>query len=120
MNRGMVAALLLLATCGAAHADTADVLGRYVGYTIVGSKTIAGYVDKEGNRKSDFQGCDFNRTILFDDGTTLQCSTYGYHYAFRPTAIILMKSMSISGKNYGAIVMVVESESYDMQGVLLN
>ena len=29
-----------------ARADVADVLGKYVGYTIVASKTIAGYVDK--------------------------------------------------------------------------
>jgi hypothetical protein len=100
------------------YADLANILGRYVGYTIVGTKTIAGYVEK-GKKKDDFEGCDFNRTIVFDDGTGLVCSSYGYQYAYRPTAVILMKSMQISGTNYGQIVMIVESEKYDMQGVVL-
>jgi len=76
--------------------------------------------DKDGTRKNQFDGCNFGRTIIFDDNTSMTCSTYGYQYAYRPTAIILMKSMAIGGKSYGSVVMVVESESYDMQGVILN
>jgi hypothetical protein len=86
---------------------------------IVGTKTIVGYVDKKGQKKDDFEGCDFDRTIIFDDGTGITCSSYGYQYAYRPTAVLLMKSMQISGKNFGQVVMIVESDSYDMQGVIL-
>ena len=119
-SRLLVFILVLIIVPLIAEADVADVLGRYVGYTIVASKTIAGYVDKDGTRKNQFDGCNFGRTIIFDDNTSMTCSTYGYQYAFRPTAIILMKSMSIGGKSYGSVVMVVESDSYDMQGVILN
>jgi hypothetical protein len=105
---------------GLAHADLSGTFSRYVGYTIVATKTIVGYTDKNGDKKQQFDGCNFDRTIIFDDGTGLTCSSYGYQYAYRPTAVILMKSMQVNGRNFGQIIMIVESDSYDMQGGLLN
>jgi hypothetical protein len=113
----LVAALLAPAITTAR--DVADELENYVGYTIVGAKTIAGYVNSDGKRKDDFEGCEYGRTIIFDDGTGLKCSSYGYQYAYRPKAIILAKSLSINGTNFETVVMIVESDKYDMQGALL-
>jgi hypothetical protein len=73
----------------AASADLADQMESYVGYTIVAVKTIASCLDEKGDKKDDFEGCEYARKIIFSDGTYLACSSYGYQYAFRPKALIL-------------------------------
>lgn len=102
-----------------ARADLADTLEQYIGYTIVGTKTIDGYRDKDGKKSDDFEGCDFDRKIRFDDGTVLTCSSYSYTYAYRPTAVILMKTSEYQGRKMALVVMIVDDEAYDMQAVLV-
>jgi hypothetical protein len=106
------------AVCGTSHADVADTLEQYIGYTIVASKTIDGFHDKNGKTSADFEGCDFGRKIKFDDNTTLTCSTFSYTYSYRPTAVILMKSSESQGRKFAAIVMIVGDEAYDMEPIL--
>jgi hypothetical protein len=40
-----------------ANGSDYDGLEQYAGYYIIGAKTIAGYVDKDGKREESFQGC---------------------------------------------------------------
>lgn len=54
-------------------------LGDFVGYTILAKKTI----------KGQFNGCDYNRKIVFTDGTYVTCDSYGYAYGYMEDAIIL-------------------------------
>jgi hypothetical protein len=82
-------------------------LGRYVGWTIAADKTIAGYVDEKGIEKSQFDGCNFNWKIIFDDRTVLTCTGYSYHYAYRPEAILLVRNNSW--------IMLVDGDAYDMR-----
>lgn len=91
----------------AVEADTASQLARYEGYTIASVKTIDKWVSSDRSKSStSFEGCDFGRYIVFDDGTYLRCSGYGYQYAYRPDAVILMKG--------SRIVMIVDDDAYDM------
>jgi hypothetical protein len=71
-------------------------LDNLIGYKIIAKKTIDG----------EFEGCDFDKKIIFDDRTMLCCRSYGYQYAYRPTAIILFNGYNIK--------MIVENEVYDM------
>ena len=79
-----------------ALADLADDLDDLVGYKIVARKTIDG----------EFEGCDFDKLIVFDDRTILRCESYGYQYSYRPTAVILFNGYNIK--------MIVDDEVYDM------
>jgi hypothetical protein len=90
-----------------AFADLSDKLEELVGYTIVGTETIEGWYDSDGKKGDSFEGCDYGRTIVFSDNRILHCSTYSYHYASRPTAIILSNGRQIK--------MVVDDELFDMQ-----
>jgi hypothetical protein len=101
------------------YADLADSLRDFKGYTIADVKTISGYVDKNGKRSDDFEGCDYDRQILFDDGTALTCSTYRYHYAYRPKAVILIQTTTVGGQQFATVVMIVGEDSYSMRGFLL-
>ena len=64
---------LLASTLNVASADLADELADLVGYTIVDSKTIVGWKDDGEADEDSFEGCDFDRQIQFDDGSTLTC-----------------------------------------------
>lgn len=115
--RYIVTFVLLLVVGLSANAVSTDELENLVGYTIVASKTIDSYYDTDPDRErgDGFEGCDFDRVILFTDGTKLTCAGYGYQYAYMPTAIIFAKKISHGGHNFYDIKMLVEDEIYDMR-----
>ena len=102
MKKAVFSLLTMFATQAAASVD----LGDFVGYTIVAKKTVAGYADEDGKKDDSFEGCESGRIIIFDDDTYVRCQSYGYHYAYRPDAVILVNGSSAK--------MVVEDESYDV------
>jgi len=81
-------------------------LSELIGYTLLAQKTISGYI-QDGKRGDDFEGCDFDRTIVFDDNTGVRCMTFSYTYSFRPDAYIFA-----SGP--GSMKMCVDNELYDV------
>jgi hypothetical protein len=100
----------------AANCTVADILGEYSGYTIAAAKRVAGYIDKDGKKSDDFEGCEYDRQIVFDDGSVLICSSYHYHYTYHPLAAILIKTMDVSGQRFATIVMIVGDDAYEMRG----
>jgi hypothetical protein len=66
-----VVAGVVLGTAGRpAMAECA--LSALVGYTLVFSKTIDGYI-QDGKRFRGFQGCTRDRVLAFDDATGVRC-----------------------------------------------
>ncbi|NQY96100.1 MAG: hypothetical protein HRT82_02975 [Henriciella sp.] len=76
--------------------DTGE-LKKLVGYEIEAVKTVAGWIDdgegKVGNA-NDWEGCRYNRTIIFDDGTTVECSTYHHSSAWGPQDAVIFARYS--------------------------
>lgn len=103
----LLTAIAIGASCSASFADTADVLAELQGYTVVLSATIAGYKDRDGKREDSFNGCEYDRVIIFDNNKVLTCATYSYTYSYRPTATIL--------SNGSGFKMVVGDAIYDMR-----
>ncbi len=90
------------------NADMADKLDRYVGYTILESKTVKGWISDDGKKRgTDFSGCEYGRQIIFTDNTYVTCSSYGYAYAYYAKAIILVKRSSY--------IMIVGDDVYDIR-----
>ena len=48
----------------------------------------------------DFEGCDYDKIITFDNGLIFQCDEYHYHYAYHPKVMIVGKYVTIAGKKY--------------------
>jgi len=84
----------------------AQAASHLVGYTIVAVKTAVSFKDKGKDLKDGFEGCEFDRVIVFDDNTYLVCRSYGYHYAYRPEAVLL------AGQNNWK--MVIDGEVFDV------
>ncbi|WP_155886520.1 hypothetical protein [Acidovorax sp. JHL-3] len=99
--------LAFLTSTTSAFADITSQLARFVGYTIIASKTVAGYQDGNGKKSDSFEGCEYDRVIIFDDNKILTCAGYGYQYSYRPTAIIISNGSSFK--------MIIESDVYDMR-----
>lgn len=85
--------ICLFLTIVSARADC--LLDEVVGYTLAASKTITAYIDEDGTRHDGYEGCQFGRTLVFEDETGLKCQIYQYHYAYRPTAYIFVLGNSI-------------------------
>lgn len=101
MKKLIVIALFLIS-----NLVLANDLSQYAGYTIVANKYVTGYVDRDGKLHDDFEGCDYDRKIIFDDGTYLTCQSYSYSYSYHPQATLLVR-----GSTW---VMIVDSNAYNM------
>ena len=104
LSIGLLVGIGTLSSPALAECDLDDV----VGYTLLASKTIEGRID-EGQREDDFEGCDFDRIIVFTDGTGVRCATYSYSYAYRPDAYIFSNGISMK--------MCVDDEYYDVRPI---
>jgi hypothetical protein len=90
-----------------AHADLASKLSSYVGYTIIKVGHITGWQDENGKKGDSFEGCEYGRRLFIDYTLQVTCSTYRYHYAYRPQAVFL--------SNQSRIVMILDDEDYDVR-----
>ncbi len=97
---------------GSATAGASD----YVGYTIIAVKTVDSFRDKGGEAKDGFEGCDYDRVIVFTDGTAVRCRGYGYKYAYRPKAVILGQQVNFQGHAVTMLKMIVQGTAYDVTG----
>jgi hypothetical protein len=90
-----------------AHADAVSVLRRFEGYTVLGVMTITGWQDPNGKKGDSFEGCEYDRIIVFNDSKVLACAGYSYSYGYRPEAAILVRG--------GTFKMIVGDQVYDMR-----
>ena len=79
---------------------------RYVGYSIIYSGTVTGYIDSDGKQKDSFEGCEHDRVLIVDYNKQVVCSTYSYSYSYRPDIVILKQG-------YSAIA-IIDGEKYDI------
>ena len=76
-------------------ADCIDDLSDYVGWEIIYSGTITGYIDDDGNEEDDFEGCDFGRVLIIDYTKQVTCTGYSYSYSYRPDIVVLSDGISM-------------------------
>lgn len=96
--------VLLLSHHSAYALDVSDFSG-------LGGWTIAAVTQVRG----EFEGCDFDRTIKFDNGWTLTCATYSYSYAYRPDAVIFIKNSTFQNRAYWMVKALIDDEFYEMR-----
>jgi hypothetical protein len=67
--------------------------------------------------EDDFEGCDFDKKIKFDNGWTLTCSSYSYSYAYRPDAVIFTRKTEYRSRQYLLMKVLIDDDFYDMYPV---
>ncbi len=67
---------------------------RYLKVNFLEEPPIWTYVD------GDFEGCDYDKMIPFENGLLFKCRTYRYHYAYHPRVMIVGNYVTIDGEKY--------------------
>ena len=95
-------ALLILPFC--AYALDLD---RYVGYQIIYSGTVTGYIDEDGKEQDDFEGCEYDRVLIIDYSKAITCTEYSYSYSYHPEIVIL--------SNGSLAVAIIDNDIYSIR-----
>ncbi|MCF0253636.1 MAG: hypothetical protein HUK26_04805 [Duodenibacillus sp.] len=91
------AGLAMLAVPATLSASTtATFLAQYVGYTIVYSGMVTGFVERDGKRATNYEGCAFGRKIILNHTLTVACKGYSNDnaYSYYPPAVLLASEES--------------------------
>ena len=81
-------------------------ISDYVGWKIIYSGTVTGYIDEQGKERSDFEGCEYDRVLIVDYHKKVTCREYSYSYAYRPDIVVLSNGYSIKA--------CIDDEIYDV------
>lgn len=100
-----VAALVALVS-SPAIAINESMLKRLEGYTLIKVGEITGWLDRNGKKSDSFEGCDFGRKLTVDYSLQVTCQSYGYSYAYHPTAFFFRRGSTLK--------MIVENDIYDV------
>ncbi len=77
---------------------------------VIGDEKVSGYLHDGSvyrtNVSDEFEGCDYDKVYKLDNGLLFQCSTYNYHYAYRPEVKIFV----IEGRSP---VVFIDGDEYD-------
>lgn len=80
-----ILSLLNLGNVIACEVDISD----YVGYQIIYSGTVTGYIDDNGQEQDSFKGCEHGSVLIVDYSKQIVCAGYGYSYAYHPDIVVL-------------------------------
>lgn len=70
-------------------------ISDYVGWKIIYSGTVTGYIDENGEEQDNFKGCKYGRVLIIDYHKEVTCTEYSYSYAYRPDIVILSDGSSL-------------------------
>ena len=79
----------VLANC---EVDISD----YVGWQIIYSGFVTGYIDENGIEQDDFEGCEWGRVLIIDHSEIVICAEYNYSYSYYPNIVILANRDSMA------------------------
>ena len=89
--------------CSGCETDMSD----YVGWKIIYSGTVTGYIDENGRQKDDFEGCEHGRALIIDYSKQVTCDGYNNSYVFHPDIVVLSNGYSIKA--------CIDNEMYDIR-----
>ena len=90
----VVLAGLAMVVSGSAHASCEIDIADYVGWKIIYSGTVTGYIDDDGKEEDNFEGCEYGRVIIVDYHKQVICEEYGYSYAYHPDIVVMSNGHS--------------------------
>lgn len=68
------------------------------GYAVIDETTVKGY---------DFEGCEYDKVIAFNNGLKFKCSEYSYHYSYNPEVYILKHAQ------YDSYKVIIDDEEFE-------
>ncbi len=103
----VLAAVLATALPATAEAGCGVDISDYVGWKIIYSGTVTGYIDDNGKKEDDFEGCEYGRVLIVDYIKRVTCSEYNYSYAYHPDIVVMSNGSSLKA--------CIDNEMYDVR-----
>ena len=107
MKRILTALTLSAVLASPARSGCEVDISDYVGWQIIHSGTVTGYIDDNGMEQDSFEGCEWGRQLIIDYSLAVTCATYSYSYAYNPDIVILSNGSSLAA--------CIDDEMYDVQ-----
>ena len=89
----------------------AEQLEDLIGYEIEDVKSVAGWIDESAGKvgnEDDWEGCRYNRTIIFSDATSVECVSYHHSSAWGPQKAVIFK-------NYSGKILCIDDQLIDVR-----
>ena len=104
----IVIGLFLMAPAGISSIDfeTQQFIDDFHGYILLGIQ--------EEQIDGDWEGCEYGESVKFRSGDSVVCESYGYTYAYSPSASIIMGATFFQGVILYKCNLIVNSDSYDV------
>ena len=104
----IVIGLFLMAPAGISSIDfeTKQFIDDFHGYILLGIR--------EEQIDGDWEGCEYGESVKFRSGDSVVCESYGYAYAYSPSASVIMGATFFQGAILYKCKMIVNSDSYDV------
>lgn len=95
-----------MAVCGAAQsAAGCDGLEEVVGFTLVAATRVQG----------EFNGCEFDRLVEFENGLALRCSEQRPTEARQPPAYVFLRQIGLEGNTLSLLKVCIAGHIYNMR-----
>ncbi len=98
--------IFILCTTSKVYSSCEIDMSDYVGWKIIYSGTVTGYIDDNGKEKDEFEGCEYGRVLIIDYTKQITCQEYNYSYAFHPDIVIMSNGYSLKA--------CIDDEMYDI------
>jgi hypothetical protein len=82
-------------------------VSRYVGWQVIYSGTVTGYINEDGKEEDSFESCEHGRVLIVDYTNVVTCAEYSYSYAYHPDIVILSKGSTMKA--------CIDNEMYDVR-----
>ena len=106
MKRILTALTLFAVLASPAWSGCEVDISDYVGWQIIHSGTVTGYIDDNGVEQDSFEGCEYGRQLIVDYSLVVTCATYSYSYAYNPEIVALSNGSSMAA--------CIDDEMYDI------
>jgi hypothetical protein len=80
---------------------------KLVGYTVIEITNVVG----------DFEGADFDKVVILDNGMVFTFNEYNYSYSYRPDVVVLAKRITMGKDSALMWKLIIEDELYDVTRV---
>lgn len=95
-----------MAVCGAAPcAAGCEGLEEVVGFTLVAATRVQG----------EFNGCDFDRLVEFENGLALRCSEQRPTRTQQPAAYVFLRQIGLEGNTLSLLKVCIAGHMYNMR-----
>lgn len=97
---------LVFATTAFARLKARD-FRKLVGYTVIEITNVVG----------NFEGADFDKPVVLDNGMVFKFNEYNYSYSYRPDVVVMAKKVTVGKDSALLWKLIIEDELYDVTRV---